>query len=130
MTSQSRGRITVLQLSSFGGFHMPAWLAVLISGVLLNPMDVPRPKYYLAFTSSEGKWIEVTTDKDGKFQVDLAPGTYRYWVGLRRETITVDETTSELKLKLPALPERTPDGIEIIRPSQIPDYSLRLGPRV
>ena len=60
----------------------------------------------------------------------LAPGTYRYQVGLdgtynygpeleKAETITVDEKTPALKLKLPD--DRTPDHptphrIEIMRP--------------
>ena len=92
---------------------MAALFAVLVSGVLLNHMDMPMPKCHLAFTSSEGKLIEATTDKDGKFSVDLAPGTYGFRIGLdgtfdgayldwpEMEKITVDEKTSELKLKLP-----------------------------
>jgi hypothetical protein len=72
------------------------WFAVLISGVLLNPMEVPIPNSHLVFKSASGKVIEVVTDKDGKFQVDLAPGTYRY----RTESITVDKSTSKLKLHL------------------------------
>src|SRR5262245_1471064 len=73
---------------------MTVWLSVLISGVLLSHTDAPMPKYHLAFTSEAGKLIEVTTDKDGKFQVDLGPGTYRFQWGL----VTVDKNTSTVKL--------------------------------
>ena len=111
------------------------WLSLLISGVLLNPMDAPMPKYHVAFISAKGKLVEViTTDKDGKFQVDLAPGTYRYRIGLNgtyrfdadlenAETITVDKSTSTLKLhqhapviEAPRPPE--PHVIEVIQGTQ------------
>jgi hypothetical protein len=58
-------------------------LAVLVSGVLLNAMDVPVPEYHLVFVDSNGKLTKVVTDKDGKFQVELiTPETYRLHVGL------------------------------------------------
>src|SRR5262249_9803878 len=79
----------------------------------------PMHQYHLVFTSSAGKFIEVTTDKDGKFQVDLAPGAYRLQFGFdgTMETITVDKSTSTLKLKLPA-PPPPPHVIEIIQGTQ------------
>jgi hypothetical protein len=111
------------------------WLSLLISGVLLNPMDAPMPKYHVAFISADGKLIEViTTDKDGKFQVNLAPGTYRVQIGFdgtyrfdpnleKAETITVDKSTSTLKLhqhapviEAPRPPE--PHIIEVIQGTQ------------
>ena len=110
-----------------------AWLSLLISGVLLNQMDMPMPKYHVAFISANGKLVEVvTTDKDGKFQVDLAPGTYRYRIGLngtyrfdpdleKAETITVDKSTSPLKLHDPPLrepPPTAPHVIEVIQGTQ------------
>jgi len=57
-------------------------------------------------TLANGKLIGVLTDKDGKFSVDLAPGIYRFRIGLNLNGIynywlTVDEKTSNLKLKLP-----------------------------
>jgi len=120
---------------------MTILLAVLISGVLLNSNDKPLPKSYLALTATDGKLIQVRTDENGKFQVDLAPGTYRYQWGL----FTVDKNTSTLKLKLDRpLPARRvpppvvapvrrvpPPVVEAPEPPrpEIPDYSLRLGPR-
>src|SRR5262245_61902401 len=111
------------------------WLSLLITGVLLNQMDMPMPKYHVTFISAKGKLVEViTTDKDGKFQVDLAPGTYRYRIGLngtyrfdpdleKAETITVDKGTSTLKLhqrapviEAPRPPE--PHIIEVIQGTQ------------
>jgi hypothetical protein len=59
---------------------MTVLLAVLISGVLLDINDQPMSKYHLAFTSANSQFIKVTTDKDGKFSVDLAVGTYRFQV--------------------------------------------------
>ena len=109
------------------------WLSLLITGVLLNQMDMPMSKYHVAFISAKGKLVEViTTDKDGKFQVDLAPGTYRYRIGLngtyrfdpdleKAETITVDKSTSTLKLHDPPLrepPPPAPHVIEVIRGTQ------------
>ena len=106
------------------------WLSLLITGVLLNQMDMPMPKYHVAFISAKGKLVEViTTDKDGKFQVDLAPGTYRYRIGLngtyrfdpdleKAETITVDKSTSTLKLRKPLPPPQEPHVIEVIQGTQ------------
>jgi hypothetical protein len=74
---------------------MMALLSVLISGVLLNNMDAPMPKYHLAFISADGKLTKTTTDKNGKFRVHLAPGTYRFQWGL----FTVDKNISTLTLK-------------------------------
>jgi len=101
---------------------MTALFAVLISAVLLNQMDMPVPKYHLIFADAHGKVIEVVTDKDGRFQVDLAaPGTYRFQVGLgKTETITVDKDTSGLKLKL----TQPPPPIEIIQPRQMGNFNL------
>jgi hypothetical protein len=98
---------------------MTAWLSILISGVLLNHMDAPMPVYHLTFISESGELIEaINTDKDGKFQVDLAPGTYRVLMGFDRtvESITVDKSTSKLRLHKPPLPE--PHVIETIRDTQ------------
>jgi hypothetical protein len=96
---------------------------------------MPMPKYHVAFISAKGKLVEViTTDKDGKFQVDLAPGTYRVQIGFdgtyrfdpdleKAETITVDKSTSTLKLhqhapviEAPRPPE--PHIIEVIQGTQ------------
>jgi len=100
---------------------MTALFAVLISGVLLNPMDVPMPKYQLAFWSSEGKEIFVTTDEHGKFSVDLAPGTYRVQMGKdgMGESITVDKSTSKLELhrRAPVEPKRE-HVMEVIQGTQ------------
>jgi hypothetical protein len=99
---------------------MSVLLAVLISGVLLDHQDRPMSIYHLTFISTDGKLIEaITTDKDGKFQVDLAPGAYRLQFGFdgTMETITVDKSTSTLKLKLPA-PPPPPHVIEIIQGTQ------------
>src|SRR5215510_11607129 len=83
---------------------MTVLLAVLVSGVLLGPMDLPVPAHYVSFTSSSAKVIELVTDKDGKFSVELPPGNYlvkmnpgRFGVG--DSIITVDEKTSPLKLR-------------------------------
>ncbi len=108
------------------------WLALLISGVLLNQMDMPMPKYHILFSPGNGgfKLVELlTTDKDGKFSVDLAPGTYRFQIRLNitpytyypgldeAQTITVDKKTTELKLKL-KMPEELlkpePHIIEVV----------------
>ena len=51
--------------------------------------------------------IGVVTDKDGKFQVDLAPGIYLDERGLVR----VDEGTLKLELKLFAPPPLIGPGI-------------------
>jgi len=89
---------------------MIALLAVLVSGVLLNAMDVPVPDYHLVFTDDNGKLVGVMTDKEGRFQVDLAPGDYRLYVGLdqtdiiRVDAITVDQNGSKWKLKVFAKP--------------------------
>ncbi len=78
---------------------------------MLDQQDKPMPKYALVFTSADRKLVKVTTDENGKFQVDLAPGTYRihgellgsgnfilhYQFGL----VSVDKNTSTLKLKEP-----------------------------
>jgi|SRR5262249_30353127 len=75
---------------------MTALIAVLVSGVLLGEMDVPIPNCPIAFINADsGKMIKAETDKHGKFQVDLAPGTYRHGVG----TFTVGKSTPKpLKL--------------------------------
>jgi hypothetical protein len=76
--------------------------------------------YHLTFISADGKLIEaITTDKDGKFQVKLEPGTYRLQIGFDGtvESITVDKNTSILKLKHPA-PPPPPHVIEIIQGHQ------------
>src|SRR5262249_4484098 len=71
-------------------------LAVLISGVLLDGKDMPMPNYRFALINADSwKVIKAETDKDGKFQVDLAPGVYRHDV----ETIRVDKSTPKM-LKL------------------------------
>ena len=74
---------------------MTVLLAVLISGVLLDLSDKPKPNYQLVFTATDGKLFKVITDENGKFQVDLKPGTYRYEFG----SFTVDKKTSTLKLR-------------------------------
>jgi carboxypeptidase family protein len=109
-----------------------ALFAVLVSGVLLNQMDAPMPKYHLVFTSSAGKFIEVTTDKDGKFRVDLAPGTYRLQIGFDGTvgSITVDKSTSKLKVQRRALAPAP--VIEVPVPTRgiiRGDFTLPLGPR-
>ena len=110
---------------------MGVLLAILISGVLLDANDQPLPKYDLVFTSADRKLIKVITDENGKFQVDLAPGTYRthgqllgsgnfilqYQFGL----VTVDKNTSTLKLKEPP---QEPVKIKVIDGTQR-DFSLR-----
>jgi hypothetical protein len=101
---------------------MTVLLAILVSGVLLNTNDKPMPQYQLAFTSADGKVIKVITDKEGKFQVDLEPGTYRYQFGL----ITVGQKTCGVVLKARPEPPKTPEPcIEIIRGSQRAGYSPR-----
>ena len=78
---------------------MITWFAVLISGVLLNPMDAPMPKLRFAFMSGAGTLIWAVTDENGTFSVDLAPGTYRVRIGPELgEQVTVDESTSKVKL--------------------------------
>jgi len=91
-------------------------LAVLISGVLLDGKDMPIPNHHITFIlPANPKGIEVTTDKDGKFQVDLAPGTYRFLSRLGpAQWITVDTKTTELKLKPPAEPT-VPPGPPVIK---------------
>jgi Carboxypeptidase regulatory-like domain len=88
---------------------MTVLLAILISGVLLDSNDRAMPNYHLVFTSADGKlFIEAMTDKEGKFRVFLAPGTYRFQIAQngyypeleKADKITVDENTSTLKLKL------------------------------
>jgi len=110
---------------------MTALFAVLVSGVLLNSMEVPVPKYQLAFWSSEGKEIAVTTDEHGKFQVDLAPGTYRVQMGAdgMGESITVDKSTSKLELHrgAPVGPKHE-HVIEIIQGTQRDILRLPLDP--
>jgi hypothetical protein len=105
---------------------MTVLLAVLISGVLLDANDQPMPKYQLAFTSADGKLIKAITNKDGKFRVNLAPGTYRFQFGL----ITVDKNTSTLKLHEPPpvieAPKPPEPHIEVILGTQ---RDLLLGPR-
>jgi hypothetical protein len=112
-------------------------LAVLISGVLLDSKDMPMPKYPLAIVSADGKLISVTTDKNGKFRADLAPGTYRVQLVLDGtvESITVDKSISKLKLHRPLPPgvietpkPPEPHVIEVIRGSQ-GDVILPKGPR-
>src|SRR5215510_3048403 len=107
---------------------MTALLAVLISGVLLNQMDQPMSNAHLVFISSTGKFIEVATDKSGKFQVQLAPGTYRYM----GESIKVDKSTPKLRLHQRTLmptpsdephregdfPKPEPHVIEVIQKTQ------------
>jgi hypothetical protein len=109
--------VPVLQLRP-----MTVLLAVFLSGVLLDHRDRPMSIYHLTFISADGKLIEaITTGKDGKFQVDLAPGTYRLQFGFdgTMETIIVDKSTSTLKLKLPAPPSPPPPYvIEIIQGHQ------------
>jgi len=92
------------------------WLAVLISGVLLNNANAPIPNYPLVFTSSDDKLIKTITDKEGKFQVELEPGVYDV-IG---QSITVGNYTSTLKLKQPPFVEapKSPHVIEIIRGNQ------------
>jgi len=85
---------------------MTTLLAILISGVLLDSNDRPMPEYHLVFATN-GKLIGVVTDKDGKFQVDLAPGIYLVERGLVR----VGEGTLKLELKLPAPPPLIGPGI-------------------
>jgi hypothetical protein len=110
---------------------MTVLLAVLISGVLLDTKDMPMPKYPLAFVSADGKLISVTTDKDGKFRVDLpAPGTYRVQLVLDGtvESITVDKSTSKLKLHRRANDPHDPHVIEKIQGTQRGDFNLPLRP--
>jgi|RhiMetdeSRZDD1v2_1073273.scaffolds.fasta_scaffold700003_1 hypothetical protein len=104
-----------------------ALLAVLISGVLLDSNDKPLPKHYLAFVLPNDKWLEVVTDKDGKFRVNLAPGTYDYRLGGLNKAgqITVYKSTSTLKLKEPP---KEPNVIKVIRSTQ-GDVILPKGPR-
>jgi hypothetical protein len=96
-------------------------LAVLISGVLLDTNDQPMPKYELVFTDVNLKLIKVTTDKDGKFQVNLASGTYRYQVEGSPQSITVDKSTSRLKLQKQ---QRVRDP-RLLVIDGTPDFSLR-----
>ena len=104
-------------------------LAILISGVLLNNADVPVPDYHLVFTDDNGKLVGVVTDKDGRFQVDFDPQTYRLHVGLdqtdviRVDAISVDQKTTTLKLKVYAKP--TFSGVI----QGIQKRDLPLGPR-
>ena len=57
---------------------MSILLAILISGTLLSDAkDIPMSRCHFSFLSPDGKRIEAITDKDGKFSVDIAPGTYR-----------------------------------------------------
>jgi hypothetical protein len=99
---------------------MTVLLAVLISGVLLDHQDRPMSNYHITFIAADGRLIEaVTTDKDGKFQVDLpGPGIYRFQAGFNGtwESITVDNKTPKLRLKLPAPPPQPPPHvIELIQ---------------
>jgi hypothetical protein len=101
---------------------MTALLAILISGVLLNQADMPLPSYQLVFSDANLKLIKVTTDKDGKFRVDLAPGTYRFQIEGTLQSITVDKSTSRLKLQQQ---QRARDPrIQVIDERQR-DFSLR-----
>jgi hypothetical protein len=102
---------------------MTVLLAVLISGVLLDTNDKPMPKYELVFSDANLNLIKVTTDKDGKFQVNLAPGTYRFQIEGDPQSITVDKSTSRLKLQ--QQPKRARDPrIEVIEGTPR-DFSLR-----
>jgi len=96
---------------------MTALLAILVSGVLLNNMDVPMPEYHLVFaddthfvSADNRKLIGVVTDKDGKFQLDLAPETYRLNLCLddideyNIDVLPVDKNTITLKLKVHEIP--------------------------
>ena len=74
---------------------MTTLLAILVSGVLFSQPGQPMPNYHFVFEDSNGKLTGVVTNKDGRFQVDLAPGTYRTEAG----TVTVGN--NKLKLTLP-----------------------------
>ena len=112
---------------------MTALFAVLISGVLLNAVDVPVPEYHLVFEDANGKLVGVVTDKDGKFQVDADPGTYHpreptlffsdRIERIKIEAITVDEKASTLRLKLQVIENK----LELIRGTIHLDPQL--GPR-
>jgi Carboxypeptidase regulatory-like domain len=98
-------------------------LAVLISGVLLDTKDMPIPNYQLIFSDANLNLIKVTTDKDGKFQVNLAPGTYRYQIEGSLQSITVDKSTSRLKLQQQQQRARDPRILVIDERQR--DFSLR-----
>ena len=92
---------------------MPALFAILISGVLLNVTDQPIPNSHFVFVSTQGKRIEVVTDKEGNFRANLVPGTYRVQIADKTwETITVGRNTPKLKLRQRFL---EPHVIEIIQ---------------
>jgi Carboxypeptidase regulatory-like domain len=101
---------------------MTVLLAILVSGVLLDANDQPMPKYELVFTDAKLNLIKVTTDKDGKFRVNLAPGPYRVQIEGSLQSITVDKGTSRLKLQQQ---QRARDPrIQVIDERQR-DFSLR-----
>jgi hypothetical protein len=101
-------------------------LAVLISGVLLNVTAQPIPKYELVFSDADLNLIKATTDKDGKFEVNLAPGTYRVQIEGSLQSITVDKSTSRLTLQQQ---QRARDPRILVIHGTQRDFSLQLGPR-
>ena len=108
---------------------MTTLLAILISGVLLDSNDRPMPEYHLVFAATNGKLIGVVTDKDGKFQVDLEPGTYRSQFG-PFTTVRQGQKTCVVNLRARPEPLKTPAPcIEIIWGKQRADVILPKGPR-
>jgi hypothetical protein len=108
---------------------MAVLLAVLISGVLLDANDKPMPKYQLVFTDGDLKVIKVMTDENGKFQVDLEPGTYRSQFG-PFTTVRQGQKTCVVNLRARPEPLKTPAPcIEIIWGKQRADVILPKGPR-
>jgi hypothetical protein len=101
---------------------MTVLLAVLISGVLLDTNDRPMPNYQLVFSDANLNLIKVTTDKDGKFQVNLAPGTYRVQIEGVLQSVTVDKSTSRLKLQQQ---QRARDPRILVIDGTKRDFSLR-----
>jgi len=102
--------------------------AVLISGVLLNPMDAPMPKLRFAFMSGAGMLIWAMTDENGTFSVNLAPGTYRVRIGPELgEQVTVEESTSKVRLHRRAPAARVPATVPTPHEGQN-DFPLPLGP--
>jgi len=101
---------------------MTVLLAVLLSGVLLDSKDLPVSEYHLVFIDANALLIEVAvTGTDGKFKVDHAPGAYRVQIADKTwESVTVDKSTSNLKLHRPAPvgPKPEPYVIEVIRGTQ------------
>ena len=79
---------------------MIALIAMIISGLFLSQQNEPLKNCPFSFKASDGKVIEGTTDKDGRFHIELEPGMYLLKIGADPvgRMITIEKSTPNLRL--------------------------------